>query len=587
MNAPAFAGARGAALGAVPVATAHGLGEAAEKLGVIAVALLAALVVLSAPVARGADGGAWWSDWPHVPERARAAALAAVLVLAPVLLAIDVWHTVQFEHLRAHTAQAAGVAVAGLAVVAALAVLIHRRPQAFAVLALVALPFRLPVSTGGSTSNLLIPLYVVVAGGALAYIVRRLSGGVGTSDPALDGARDGDPPDPDSAREGDPVGDSARRRGWALMTPRVLEWLLMSSVALYALQAAYSADFSKALENVVFFYVPFALLFMLLRELRWTRELVLTCLATAVALAVLLAGIGFVEYYRKHLFLNPKVVAANQYDNFFRVNSLFFDPNIYGRFLALVMVAVMGAVLWSVRRRTVLLGGAALLWLLAGLATSFSQSSIAALLLGLAILAAWRWDVRSTLYVVVAAVAVAAVVVVLAPPSLHLGLSGKGGSASNATSGRTKLIKGGLRLFADRPLQGFGPGSFALEYRRHEHVEGQSATSASHTIPITVAAEQGIVGVALYVALLVCAFAVLFTGAGRSPPRIALAACFAALVLHTFTYADFLEDPLTWTLLGIGVALAAADGAGIASSRAARIGTSERHRGTTATGHPA
>ena len=42
----------------------------------------------------------------------------------------------------------------------------------------------------------------------------------------------------------------------------------------------------------------------------------------------------------------------------------------------------------------------------------------------------------------------------------------------------------------------------------------------------------------------------LFGGAGRSPPRIALAACFAALVLHTWTYADFLEDPFTWTLLG-------------------------------------
>ena len=61
-------------------------------------------------------------------------------------------------------------------------------------------------------------------------------------------------------------------------------------------------------------------------------------------------------------------------------------------------------------------------------------------------------------------------------------------------------------------------------------------------------------------ALLVVAFMVLFRGAGRSPPRIAIAACFAALVLHTFAYADFLEDPLTWTLLGIGVALAGQEG---------------------------
>ncbi|HXA54300.1 MAG TPA: O-antigen ligase family protein, partial [Solirubrobacteraceae bacterium] len=307
-----------------------------------------------------------------------------------------------------------------------------------------------------------------------------------------------------------------------------------------------------------------------------TRELLLRCLGLLVAIAIVLAGVGFVEYYRKSLFLNPKLVAANDYDNYFRVNSLFFDPNIYGRFLALVMIAVTAGVLWSARRRAVLLGGAVLLWLLAGLVTSFSQSSIAALLLGLAVLAAYRWDVRATIYVTAALAAIALVVALAAPPSLHLGLSGKGSSASNATSGRTKLIEGGVRLFAHRPLQGYGPGSFAQEYRTHEHVTSTSATSASHTIPVTVAAEQGIVGLALYVALLVSAFAVLFRGAARAPPRIALAACWTALVLHTFTYADFLEDPETWVLLGIGTALAYA--AGRPEPREAPLRASSRRR---------
>jgi hypothetical protein len=34
---------------------------------------------------------------------------------------------------------------------------------------------------------------------------------------------------------------------------------------------------------------------------------------------------------------------------------------------------------------------------------------------------------------------------------------------------------------------------------------------------------------------------------------------FLALILHTMLYADFLEDPITWTLLGIGSALALVD----------------------------
>jgi len=558
------------------LASAHGLGEAAEKLGVIAVALLAALAVLGGPEAPGQVA----SIGPlRIDRRGRAVAMAAALVLTPVLLLADIWHTSQLTHLRDHPGEAVAAVVLGLAVVLTLALLIHRRPRALPLLAIFALPFRLPIATGGGTSNLLIPLYLVIGAGVLAHALPRLrpgargegAGGAGT------GAVDGDERSRGEASSQPAFGSElgAQAAPWrGLLTPRGAEWLLVASLVLYGLQASYSGDFSKALENMTFFYVPFALLFALLREVRWTRELLVRCLAVAVALAVVFAGIGFVEYARKQLFLNPKVVAANEYSNYFRVNSLFFDPSIYGRFLALVMTAVMAGVLWTARRRSVLLGGAVLLWLLGGLITSFSQSSIAALLLGLAVLAAYRWDVRGTLYVAGALLAVALVVVLVAPPSLHLGLSGAGSSANSATSGRAKLVEGGLGLFGDRPLQGFGPGSFAAEYRAHEQgAESATATSASHTIPITVAAEQGIVGFVLYALLLVSSFAVLFGGAWRGPPsplRPALAACWAALVLHTFTYADFLEDPETWVLLAIGLALACAPPA------AAEIGRPER-----------
>jgi len=419
-------------------------------------------------------------------------------------------------------------AVLGAAVAIALLVILMRRYEdAFPLLAVLALPFRLPISAEGRTVNLLIPLYLVVAAGVLAHLLPRL----------------------------------LRREERA---PGKLEWVLLATLVLYALQAIYSTDRGKAAENLAFFYVPFALLLVLLRDVRWRRELLLRCLGVAVALAVVFAGVGFVEYARKELFLNPKVVAANQFDNYFRVNSLFFDPNIYGRFLALVMIAVMAFVLWRRNVRDVWLAAVVLLWLLAGLVTSFSQSSIAALLLGMAVLAAYRWSVRWALYVAGALIVLALAVALAAPARWHFGLKGSSGSANNATTGRAKLIEGGLELFAKRPLEGYGSGSFQTEYERHSKTTAENATSASHTIPITVAAEQGIVGFALYVVLLVLAFLVLFRGAGRSPPRIAIAACFAALVLHTFAYADFLEDPLTWTLLGIGLALArAADGTAV------------------------
>jgi O-antigen ligase len=438
--------------------------------------------------------------------------------------------------------------VLALLVIAALVWVMRRYPDAFPLLAIFALPFRLPISSGGRTVNLLIPLYLVVAAGTIIYLLPRLLGRA-------------------ADRESAPRAPAQPTRLAFWTSPRGVEWLLFAAVALYVLQTLYSSDRTKAAENIAFFYAPFALLFGILRDVRWTRDLLLRCLAVAVALAVLFAGVGFVEYYRKALFLNPKVVAANQYDNYFRVNSVFFDPSIYGRFLALVMVALTTAVLARgtaafdrVRRRDVLIGGAVLLWLLAGLVTSFSQSSIAALLLGLAVLGAWRWGVRPAVYVSIAVLALAGAFVLVAPASLHLGVKGTGGGANNATSGRASLISGGLELFAERPLEGYGPGSFETEYKRRNATSGaENAVSASHTIPVTVAAEQGVVGLALYVALLLSAFVVLFRGAGRSPPRIAIAACFAALVLHTWTYSDFLEDPSTWLLLGIGLALARQD----------------------------
>ncbi|MGO9321209.1 MAG: O-antigen ligase family protein [Solirubrobacteraceae bacterium] len=470
---------------------------------------------------------------------------------------------------------AAGLVVA-LAAIAALVVVMRRHRDAFPLLAVFTLPFRLPISADGRTVNLLVPLYLVVAAGTLVHLLPRLlrrrdaSAVAAAGGEAAGGRAAGAPVSP--ARPGARVSPTSPS-WWA--SPRGVEWLLLITIGLYALQALYSSDRAKAAENIAFFYVPFALLFLILRDVRWTRELLLRCLGVAVALAVLFAGVGFVEYYRKALFLNPKVVAADQYDNYFRVNSVFFDPSIYGRFLALVMIAVTAVVLTGRRsaaavaavaaregRRDVLVGAAVLAWLLAGLVTSFSQSSIAALLLGLAVLGAWCWGVRPTLYVSGGLLALAAAVVLLAPASLHFGLKGSSGSASNATSGRTTLISRGLELFAKHPLEGYGSGSFEIEYKQHSKASAASAenaTSASHTIPVTVAAEQGIVGLAVYVALLLAAFVVLFRGAGRSPPRIAIAACFAALVLHTWIYADFLEDPFTWTLLALGVALARQD----------------------------
>jgi putative inorganic carbon (HCO3(-)) transporter len=331
--------------------------------------------------------------------------------------------------------------------------------------------------------------------------------------------------------------------------------VLLGFVVLYAIQAAYSADFTKALEQVVFFYVPFALLYEQLRSVRWTRELAVRCLWALVAMALVFSLVGFVEYATRTVFLNPDVIASNQFQTYFRVNSLFFDPNIFGRFLMLVITALAATMLWAQRRRVVVGAGAAAAVLFGGLVLTLSQSSLGALLVGLIVLAALRWSVRWTLAAVGGIVVLAAGVALAFPGATHVKLTSNR-SLDKASSGRAELIKGGLRLFADRPVAGWGTGSFSKEYRHHERVSSERAADASHTTPVTIAAEQGAIGLLAYLALLAAAFARLMRGARTDPVRAAIAAGFAALVFHTLLYAAFLEDPLSWTLLGISCAFA-------------------------------
>jgi len=186
------------------------------------------------------------------------------------------------------------------------------------------------------------------------------------------------------------------------------------------------------------------------------------------------------------------------------------------------------------------------------LAQTFSQSSFIALLAGLAVLAAIRWSWRWTLAAVLVGLVGAILIVIL--------IGGKGFNFSRInldTGGRANLVSGGAELFSERPLWGYGSGSFQHAYRDHrdnKHVP----VSISHTEPVTVAAEQGLVGLAFYLALIVVALWAMAAGLrGRRAGRAAVLAAFVALLVHTMAYAGFFEDPITWVLLAVGASLAA------------------------------
>jgi len=249
--------------------------------------------------------------------------------------------------------------------------------------------------------------------------------------------------------------------------------------------------------------------------------------------------------------------------------------------------------LWSARARVALAAAVVLAVLWAGLVLTFSQSSFAALLGGLAVLAALKWSLRWTLGAVGVGVILAASIVVFAG-----GVSKLSPDRCNVdTGGRCNLVAGGVKLFGQRPVYGYGSGSFPKAYRQHIDTDN-APVSVSHTEPITIAAEQGLVGLLLYAALVLTALWTMASGLPRSLPgssasraggvgvggvedgpwparsapptpttgpapqpvaRAAVLATFTALIVHTMAYAGFYEDPITWVLLAAGASLAAAE----------------------------
>ena len=455
------------------------------------------------------------------PGRSRAFAFAAAIVTAALALATLVSNLDTNLVLAAAAAGAIGTGV--------LAVVIYRHPHWLPLLAVGALPFRLPVTVGDETANLLLPLYLVIGAGCLAHIVRWMGG-----------------------EEEDELRAKGVSRALALV------------VVLYSVQTVYSTDVEHAVKNVAFFYVPFALLFRLLADLEWSPRLLRAAFQLTVAYALAFAVVGFVEYATGHLVIpNPKVEAANELQAYFRVNSLFFDPNIYGRFLALTMVALAGVLLWTKAPRAVWAIAGALIVLWAGLVLSLSQTSFAALLVGLGVLAALRWRPVPAIAAAGLAVAASVAVIVLAPGSVGIEEQSEK-SINRATSGRLRLTEGAIEMARDRPVWGFGSGSFGERYRKRERIFSPLVAAESHTIPLTAAAEQGVIGLAAYLALLWTSLALVFgrvrqrlreSADTTAIARVVAAAAFCALLVHTMAYAAFLEDATAWLLLGLAVAL--------------------------------
>ena len=416
-------------------------------------------------------------------------------------------------------AKLAVAAVGGLVLAAVVALVLRRWPYFLAFATLACIPLRLPVDIGDDKVNLLVPLYGVVAGLAMALAWALLRGD-------------------DRSRELGPVA-----------------WPLAAFVGWSGLSMVWAVDVHRGSILLGAFLLPFGLLAVGFARLPWRGRWLTWLWAGLVGTALLYAAVGGYQWFTRDVFWNPSVKVFNAYAPFFRVNSVFWDPSVYGRYLTVAILASLAGILLGGVRGWRMAGLYAVVigtWL--GLLISFSQSSFVALAAGIVVAVAVAWGRRAT----VALVALGAVttVVLLAVPQVRHELLGKSRSGVNRiTSGRANLVGQGLRITLDHPITGVGAGGFSHEYQRRLGIPGKDPKRvASHTMPVTVAAELGVVGLALLAWLLAAALLATLRGLGRGfTSRVALATgvVLVAIGIHSLFYAAFFEDPMTWALLGL------------------------------------
>ena len=135
----------------------------------------------------------------------------------------------------------------------------------------------------------------------------------------------------------------------------------------------------------------------------------------------------------------------------------------------------------------------------------------------------------------------------LAVPSVRHDLVGRGHSKLNrVTGGRANLVTGGLHIAADHPAGGIGVGGFGKAYAKRRGVKGRNPKRvASHTTPVTVAAEEGVVGLVLFGWLLTAALVATLVARRRSRVAFAAGLVLLAVAVQSLFYNAFFEDPIT------------------------------------------
>ena len=395
---------------------------------------------------------------------------------------------------------------------------LKRWPWALAFLVLPMVPARIAFTVDGTHPQLELPLYILAVGAGVQIVLEIRAG------------------------------DRRTRELGPIALP-LAAFVLYTGVSL-----AWSSDLLAGSFELIAYFLPFSVIAVGIARLPWSARALKLLLVELVALALAFAVIGFYQYETRNLFWNPKLRVGNAYLPVYRVNSVFWDPSIYGRFLMIAIVAALVVVVRGQSRKVALAAAVALSAIWVGLLLSYSQSSFAGLIVAIVALMFVVW--RRAALLGAAFVCVILISTGIANPNIQNALFKRSSAALNrATSDRAGLIYNGLRVAIDHPVVGTGVGGFRHQYADLTHLKGKEPKkAASHDTPVTVAAEGGVIGLAFFAWTLIAVVLALTRAGGDAVGRrvvLAVGLSLVAISVHSLFYDHFFEDPTTWALFGL------------------------------------
>lgn len=186
------------------------------------------------------------------------------------------------------------------------------------------------------------------------------------------------------------------------------------------------------------------------------------------------------------------------------------DPNYFGQLLLVLVPLAVWASLNGRTWRGKSFGVAALLLLLAAIGLTFSRGAYLGAVIVLGVYAMYlRLDARYLLIL-----PLVGALLYVAPPEFRarfgtldemLPGNNAGAYADGSLQGRTVKAEIALTMVADNPILGVGRGNYRLHYRDYiNEIEGAGSNTErdAHSLYLEVAAEQGIIGLAVFVGLL-------------------------------------------------------------------------------------